>query len=219
MENIARKKADVLWEYMLLHNPPVSADILLVLGSNDERVAVRAAELTKEYEYSVVCFTGGIAHRSDLLRPSWEQSEAEHFEHVFRQHGGMARKVVIEPRAQNTGENAQFAYEQLVKEKVMAEHTTIQIVTKPFMERRAKATFEAQWPAKETIFFITSPESLLDDYVDPEEVVHVMVGDFQRILMYPELGFQVKQKVPRRVLRAYRKLIDFGYTRHLLSTK
>lgn len=218
MKKNARNNAEVLWEYMLLHTSPTSADILLVLGSNDERVAVRAAELTKEYKYGTVCFTGGVAHENDLLRPSWDQSEAEYFRNVFTKCGGRAHSVVVENRAKNTGENARFAYERLVKEKSLP-CTSIQIVTKPFMERRAKATFEAQWPAAGTTFLVTSPAISLDDYPDQEAIVHVMVGDFERILTYPKLGYQTEQKVPVHVLGAWKKLIDCGYTMHMLSTK
>lgn len=136
-----------------------------------------------------MCFTGRVVHRRDLLSPLWGQNGAKDFEYVFTQHGGMAIKVLIESRAQNTGENSRFAYEQLVKENVMTERPTIQIVTKPFMERRAKATFEVQWPAAWTIFFSYLTCHFLDNYPDQEAIVHVMVGNFRRILMYPEFGY------------------------------
>jgi hypothetical protein len=43
-----------------------------------------------------------------------------------------------------------------------------------------------------------------------------MVGDLQRIKIYPEKGFQIPQKMPKSVWNAYRKLVQLGYVRHLV---
>ncbi len=52
-----------------------------------------------------------------------------------------------------------------------------------------------------------------------EELIQVMVGDFQRILIYPRLGFQVSQEVPPEVMQAFEELVQLGYTRDLLKLK
>lgn len=43
-----------------------------------------------------------------------------------------------------------------------------------------------------------------------------MVGDLQRIIMYPSRGLQLEQHVPDMVLKAYESLIDAGFTKHLV---
>lgn len=214
MEAKVRKEAEIVWDYMLLHEPPRTADMLIVLGSNDERVAIRAAELTNEYEYGLVCFTGGMAHQNDLLKAPWRRSEAEHFQQLFERYGGAAWQTLLETRSQNTGENARLVH-ALLKEKGISEPSTIQIVTKPYMERRARATFEMQWPNKSATFFITSPTLSLDDYDNLKDVVNVLVGDFERIVTYPALGFQTPQTVPVNVCESWRYLVEAGYTRHM----
>ena len=45
-----------------------------------------------------------------------------------------------------------------------------------------------------------------------------MVGDLQRIQVYPEKGFQIFQEIPDEVLEAYQKLVKLGYTKHLLKS-
>jgi len=51
--------------------------------------------------------------------------------------------------------------------------------------------------------------------ITEDEVINVMVGDLQRIKMYPEKGFQVHQDIPKEVWDAYLKLVEMGYTKHL----
>jgi len=67
------------------------------------------------------------------------------------------------------------------------------------MERRALATFQAQWPDKETAFRVTSPGGSIEAYCNEsqtyEEVVNIMIGDFQRIINYPAIGYQTEQLV------------------------
>jgi hypothetical protein len=42
-----------------------------------------------------------------------------------------------------------------------------------------------------------------------------MVGDLQRIKLYPGLGFQVYQEIPGDIWQAYNQLVDLGFDEHL----
>jgi hypothetical protein len=42
-----------------------------------------------------------------------------------------------------------------------------------------------------------------------------MVGDFQRIMVYPQMGFQTEQFIPAEVRKAYHQLIQAGFTKYL----
>ncbi len=72
---------------------------------------------------------------------------------------------------------------------------------------------------------MTSPRTSLDDYLrspaDPSlstrEVMSIMVGDLQRIRLYPEKGFQIPQEIPDDVWRAFEALVEAGYDQHLVS--
>jgi hypothetical protein len=50
--------------------------------------------------------------------------------------------------------------------------------------------------------------SLIDD----------LVGNLQRILVYPDRGYQIAQQVPEPALSAYRFLLSRGFDRQLLPT-
>jgi len=211
--------AQLLWNYMVLNESPGPADMLLVLGSVDDSVAVRAAELSNTYSYDRVCFTGGVAHIGDVLQTPWNESEAEHFHNVFVRSNGRGKNVLLETQAQNTGQNARLVYEQLVRERVSIPRS-IQIVTKPYMERRVRATFEVQWPVA-TRLSITSPQLTFAKYFSglgsfQEKLVDTMVGDLERIEEYPNRGFQTRQIIPRQVIEAGQHLVDAGFDKHRL---
>jgi hypothetical protein len=52
---------------------------------------------------------------------------------------------------------------------------------------------------------------------DAALVVDMVVGDLQRVIEYPALGFAIEQEVPEEVLAAYDRLIDAGFTNRLMS--
>ncbi|EHM27610.1 hypothetical protein SPW_4036 [Streptomyces sp. W007] len=60
----------------------------------------------------------------------------------------------------------------------------------------------------------------LDDYVksigDEKLVLDMLVGDLQRVIEYPKLGFAVEQEVPEDVHAAYERLVRAGFTSRLL---
>lgn len=202
-----------------MHDKADSADLLIVLGSRNDRVAVYTAELIARYSYETVVVTGGAAHPNDLLKARWsETTEAEYFSAVMTQQG-IGAPVMLESEATNTGENATLSYALL--ERHGSRPASI-VVTKLYMERRAKATFDVQWPGSLSHLVVTSPHARFSDYVNDQQpvdtVINIMVGDMQRIMEYPARGLQSEQAVPVEIKAAYDYLVVAGYTKHMLPT-
>ncbi|HKP84285.1 MAG TPA: YdcF family protein, partial [Pyrinomonadaceae bacterium] len=129
--------------------------------------------------------------------------------------------ILIEAHSTNTGENIAFT-KRLLTEKGLNPHSFI-IVQKPYMERRSYATFRKLWPEKDLI--VTSPQvsfqSYLEEYANRslsvDDVVSIMVGDLQRIRLYPSLGFQIEQEIPAEVWSAFELLVRAGYDKYLIQ--
>jgi hypothetical protein len=67
---------------------------------------------------------------------------------------------------------------------------------------------------------VTSPQIPLEDYPNDELpidlVINAMVGDLQRIEVYPGKGFQIPQEIPEKVWKSYEALVAMGYDQHLI---
>jgi hypothetical protein len=130
---------------------------------------------------------------------------------------GLAPILIFSGGLGKVTENILFT-QQLLEDKGLHPHTFL-LVQKPYMERRSYATFKKRWPDKELI--VTSPQIAFEDYPTPEmpmeRVIDMMVGDLQRIRLYPEKGFQIPQEIPGEVWAAYEKLVDWGFIGHLAS--
>lgn len=207
--------AHTVWDYHLLGIEPQPSDLILVLGSNDLRVADRAAELYAQGISGRIVVSGKIGQLTNGL---FARTEAEVFAERMVALGVPARALILEKEATNTGENARFT-RRLLEGLGIAVRTAVG-VQKPFMERRTFATIARQWP--ELAFTVTSPrlgfEAWCAGAVSREEVISTMVGDLQRVIEYPKLGFQIAQAVPDAVLAAMEGLIRLGYDRHLLRS-
>lgn len=205
--------AQTLWDYHHVNHTLQKADCILVLGSHDLRVAERGAELYLQGWASILIFSGGLGR---LTQDLWKDAEADKFASIAMEIGVPKSAIYIENKSTNTGENIQFT-QQLLKANGLAPETFI-VVQKPYMERRSYATFKKHWPDKQ--LFVTSPQLSLQDYpnaeITLEEVIHIMVGDLQRIKVYPEKGFQIFQAIPDDVWKAYEQLVALGYTDHLV---
>jgi uncharacterized SAM-binding protein YcdF (DUF218 family) len=86
------------------------------------------------------------------------------------------------------------------------------------MERRSFATFKKHWPGKKVL--VTSPQISFEQYptesISLEKVIQIMVGDLQRIKLYPGKGFQIYQEIPVEVWEAYEQLIRLGFDTQLV---
>ncbi len=211
MDKIIKDAARILWNYHLMHHDLKKSDIILALGSHDLRVGERAASLYLEGYAPLIVMSGGVGN---LTRDMWTESEADQFAQIAIQMGVPKQHILIENRSTNTGENIQFT-RRLLQEKGIRVNNLI-LVQKPYMERRSYATIKKQWPEPDVL--VTSPQLSFEDYpnsdIPMERVINIMVGDLQRIITYPDKGFQIKQEVPDDVMKAYRFLIDKGYNQH-----
>ncbi len=163
MDTMIDEAAATLWGYMQLGQTRGAVDVMVVLGSRDDRVAVYAAGLMGQGIAPRCLVSGGATQANDLLVTSWrEDTEAEHFVNVMKATGISTDKVLMEDRSTNTGENTRFSYDVLKAAEILVR--SLLIVTKPYLEGRVLATFEAQWPNKATKLHVTSQGGSIEQY-------------------------------------------------------
>jgi uncharacterized SAM-binding protein YcdF (DUF218 family) len=203
--------AETLWNYHRLHHQLTPADGILVFGSNDLRVAEHAVELFKAGLGPWILFSGARGRMTE----DWPETEAATMAALARANGVPDECVFVEDRATNTGENIRFSRELLANAGLALARITV--VQKPYMERRTLAALDVQWRGVDCQ--VSSPTFGFAGYctaeLPPQLVIEAMVGDFQRILDYPALGFASEQAVPAEVLAAYHALCDLGFAGQL----
>jgi uncharacterized SAM-binding protein YcdF (DUF218 family) len=205
--------ARLIWDYHHVGHTLLPSDVIFVLGSHDTRVAERGAEVFLAGWDPLVVFSGNLGA---LTSEMWTRPEAEIFAEVAAAKGVPRDRMLLEVRSTNTGENVDFS-RALLAERGISPRRAI-AVQKPYMERRTLATFQQRWPELEVR--VTSPRADFDAYpnadITREDVIDIMVGDFQRIFVYAERGWAAPQEIPAEVMEAYENLVKAGYTGRLL---
>jgi uncharacterized SAM-binding protein YcdF (DUF218 family) len=218
MDPHTRSLVETVWNYHQLHHRLGPAGAILVLCSHDTIVAERAAEVFHEGWAPLLIFSGGLG---SITRGLWTDPEADRFARLAIDAGVPRDRILIENRSTNTGENVLFT-KALLQEQAL-EPASFILVQKPYMERRSYATFRKLWPEKPVV--VTSPRLSMDEYLargthhalSPEQVISIMVGDLQRIRLYPAMGFQIEQEIPAEVWSAFEQLVAAGYDSRLVS--
>jgi uncharacterized SAM-binding protein YcdF (DUF218 family) len=125
--------------------------------------------------------------------------------------------IIIEPRAANTGQNIGYSRQALTDAGIPV--TSVMLISKPYMQRRAYATIRKAWPEAAPV--CASEDTCFDEYLksigDDKLVIDMLVGDLQRIIEYPARGFAIAQDVPADVTGAYQRLIAAGYDSRLMK--
>jgi uncharacterized SAM-binding protein YcdF (DUF218 family) len=210
--------AKIVWDYSHMKHKLERSDCILVLSSHDIRVAERGAQLYLEGYCDIVIFSGGLGR---LTEGMWDKPEAELFAEAAIKMGVPEEKIIIENKSTNSGENILFT--KRILEDRNLNFSKFIVVQKPYMERRAYATFKRHWPEKDIM--ITSPQMSFEEYcssskiddIDMDEVINIMTGDLQRIKVYAEKGFQIYQEIPDCVWKAFKQLVEMGYTKYLVE--
>ncbi len=198
-----------------MHHDLEQANVIIVLGSYDMTVPKRAIELYKKGYAPIILFSGAYGLYTEGV---FKKTEAETFADLAVEDGVPEKDILIEDQSTNTGENIKFS-KRLLEEKNIKVGKCI-LVTKPYMERRAYATFKQHWPELEPM--VTSPTGDMNEYLavtgfDKRQVVNTIIGDTQRIKLYPEKGYQIFQEIPANVWEAWERLVESGYSARLIA--
>ena len=218
IEDRLRPFVERIWNYHQLNHQLARSDAIMVLCSHDTRVAEYAARLFLDEWAPRLIFSGGAGAITERL---FSEREADRFAAIATRLGVPADRIIVENQSTNTGENVRFTRRLLAARAI--DVRTFILVQKPYMERRTFATFRKLWP--EPSVCVTSPRVSLDDYLShyanaalsADDVISIMVGDLQRIRVYPEKGFQIPQPIPDDVWIAFRELVAAGYDGHLVE--
>ncbi len=206
----------ILWDYLSLHQEPKKADVIVGFGCYDVNVARRAAELYLRSYAPKILFTGGLGRNTTGL---FAQSEAEIFAKAAMALGVPKEDILLEDMSANTRENIEFT-RRLLEEKAIP-HGQILGVHKPYMERRINAAMGVYWP--EQSFSVTSFRQSLEEALEDaerqgmtrESTISTIVGDFQRIELYAQKGYQLPQYIPPEAWAAFHTLVEMGFDKQL----
>ncbi|MEY9841236.1 YdcF family protein [Streptacidiphilus sp. EB103A] len=202
-----------LWDFHQMHHKAKPCSVAVGLGSHDLGVAETAVDLYRHGMMPLIVFTGATSRTTQERMP---RGEAVHYRERALELGVPGSAVLVEPRARNTGENIRFS--RLLLEEAGIDVSSVLLISKPYEERRAYATARKLWPTVE-IVSASTPMSF-DDYVasiqDARLVIDMLVGALQRLIIYPEQGFMIRQVVPDDVMAAYERLCRAGFTSRIL---
>lgn len=202
--------AEILWTYHCDVPDAGAFDAIVCLGSYDESVARHAADLFLAQPSRAIVFTG---YQGNWTGGLYAASEAEHFAGIAMSMGVSEHRILIEPTATNIGENI-IRSEAMLPDGAQAVH----YLTKPQTQRRLLLTLAHLSRMKDRS--VGAPSRNLKEAValfGLDQIVAEMVGDLDRILKYPALGFMAPEAVPGDVLAAFEDLKRLGYTGHLLK--
>lgn len=202
----------ILWDFMQLKMPLQKADCIVGFGNFNDNIASRAAELYLQGYAPKILFTGGLGRNTQGVLP---EPEAVRFARTAMECGVPECDILIEDKSTNTAENILFTKDMIAKCSLSSRR--ILGVHQPFMERRIMAAMGVYWP--ETVFQVTSPRVEIETYladsvcqgITEKAAIDVIVGDFQRLDIYAEKGYQLPQDIPEDKWDAFHALVRLGY--------
>jgi uncharacterized SAM-binding protein YcdF (DUF218 family) len=208
--------AKILWDYhcRLDQLPDLINShkrVIVGLGSYDLRVAEYCAKLYLQGYASRIVFSG---KSGNWTVGRWSETEAEVFSKSAMLLGVPASVILLEKNASNIGENIKLTKELLMPESLNTIDEII-LVTKPNTTRRAYATFMVHWSEMKLI--VSAPNVEFENLAAGRtihDLIDELVGDTERIINYPNRGYQITQEIPEPIMQTYVKLKSAGYTSH-----
>ena len=202
--------AGVLWRYLTACGAHHADGLLVVCGSYDLRVCDHACDLFRHGCYERLLITGRTGNWTNQI---WTETEAQVFAARARANGISTATMILEEEATNFAENIRYA------RRLVPDVQRVTFVTKLNSVRRVLATAPLQWPGADVRAAgpqIAFPDGV-SNIVGVFGLIEEMVGDIDRMIRYPALGYQIETQVPNAVRASSAYLAGQGFDRHLVA--
>ncbi len=218
-QNEIEKALKEIWNYMKLNQSIEKCDLIIGCGCANLDIPIKCAKLQREGYAPKILFAGGLGK---ITKNRFNKSEAEIYKDIAISNGIKDEDILIETKSTNTSDNFRFATKILDENNI--KYNKILIVHLPINERRTYSAAKIILKDKELI--ITSPDITFDKYLKKlnkkslEEIIDeisVVVGDIQRMIVYPQFGWQAKDDVPKSIIDKYYYLKNLGFSKYVLS--
>ncbi|MCI8547303.1 MAG: YdcF family protein [Bacilli bacterium] len=206
-----------VYDYMVINQSLERCDIIIGCGCLDVNVPKKCASLFKDGYASKILFTGGYGTKGQFSMP-----EAFVFKNVAMDEGVQEEDILVEDEATNTGDNFRYSLRVLEKNSVFCDK--ILIVHNALSTRRTYLTAINIFQNKKIM--ITYPELTFDTFYQKLKyktfkelryTVSVVLGDIQRIIVYPQLGWMSYEKVPESIIESYYILKEMGFDQFIMN--
>ncbi len=207
-----------IWDYMNINMPIEKCDLIIGCGCMNMQIPIKCSELLKEGYGKKILFTGG---KGKISKDFLAISEADKFKEIAKKNKIADRDILIENKSTNTVDNFKFAKEIIKENNLKVEK--ILIVHNAYCKRRTLNCAKTVFPDKQ--LFITSPDTTFSSFIkvlnnNPQKIYNTIssiVGDIQRLIVYPQFGFQTKEDVPKNIIESYNYLKKKGYNKFILN--
>lgn len=211
----------IIFDYMSLNQKVKKCDVMIGCGCSSLDIPIVCSDLYKKGFSNKIIFAGGYGK---VTKNKFQKQEAIIYKEIAMTEGVKENDIYLDDKSSNTVENFLFS-----KEIIDSNHWDIQsilIVHNKANERRTFNTAREVWKDKEII--ITSKDVSFDEYFErlkskkEEErniLISVLVGNIQRMVIYPQFGLQIEEEVPEKVIDSYQKLKSLGFDYYILSKK
>lgn len=208
-----------IWNYMVLNMPIKKADLIIGCGCSNLDVPKKCVELLKQGYADKILFTGGLGKLTNI---KFVKAEAEIYTDIALENGVDVNDIFIENKSTNTGDNFRFSLKVIEENNIKAEK--ILIVHNKMSERRTLSSAKAILKGKD--LSITSPNMNFDEFItklenktdeEVKNIISVIVGDIQRIIIFPQLGWQIENEVPPDVIDAYYFLKNKEFDKYIFD--
>ncbi len=204
------RRAAEIWDYFASFRGVAASDAVVVCCSYDLRVCDHACDLVDSGVADTLLLSG---KHGGWTRHLWSEPEAEVFRKRALANGMPEGRILLETEATNFGENIRYA------RNLIPEARIVTFVTKPNSLLRAKLTAAAQWSG--VTAYVSCPElafpAEVSEVIGLWGVINEMVGDIERIMRYPALGYQAEHQLPPAIVEDWRYLRAAGFSHHCLA--
>ena len=207
-----------LWNYMKLDQRIEKSDLIIGCGCANLNIPLKCVQLFKEGYASKILFCGGLGK---ITKNIFKKPEALIYKEIAIKEGISEKDILTETESTNTGDNFKFSLNILSANNI--KYDKIIIVHNKLSERRTLSAAQMFFSNKK--LFITSPESTFEDFLNqikknPKKAyntISVMIGDIQRLIIFPQLGWQTPVEVPEEIIKLYKYFKKLGFTKYIFS--